>query len=148
MILGKISDSQRYEALHPKFKQLFDFIKNHNLLEMELGKIELDGENLFINNVEPTLMKKENQALEVHQKYIDVHFPLSGEEIYGWSAIEDLSSPREKFDVENDFALYDEEAKTYFTLRPGEFLIVYPEDAHAPVIGEGKFRKAIAKVKL
>lgn len=148
MILGKITDSQRYEALHPKFKQLFDFIKNHNLLEMELGRIELDGENLFINNVEPTLMKKENQALEVHQKYIDVHFPLSGEEIYGWSAIEDLGSPREKFDVENDFALYDEKAKTYFTLRPGEFLIVYPEDAHAPIIGKGKFRKAIAKVKL
>ena len=36
----------------------------------------------------------------------------------------------------------------YVTVRPGEFLIVYPEDAHAPIIGRGKLRKLIAKVKL
>ena len=33
-------------------------------------------------------------------------------------------------------------------MQPGEFAIVYPEDPHAPVIGEGKIRKLIGKVKL
>ena len=32
--------------------------------------------------------------------------------------------------------------------EPGQFVIVYPEDPHAPVIGSGKIRKLIAKVKL
>ncbi len=33
-------------------------------------------------------------------------------------------------------------------LRPGQFCIVYPEDAHAPMIGEGTERKLICKVRL
>ena len=37
-------------------------------------------------------------------------------------------------------------AQTYLTIRPGEFVIVWPEDAHAPIIGEGTLRKLIAKV--
>ncbi|MGL4909210.1 MAG: YhcH/YjgK/YiaL family protein, partial [Bacteroidales bacterium] len=33
-------------------------------------------------------------------------------------------------------------------LTPGDIVIVYPEDAHAPAIGYGKIRKVIAKIKL
>ena len=34
-----------------------------------------------------------------------------------------------------------------FTLSPGEFVIFFPEDAHAPCIGEGVIRKMVAKVR-
>ena len=33
-------------------------------------------------------------------------------------------------------------------MMPNDFLIVFPEDAHAPIIGSGKIRKVIAKVML
>jgi len=33
-------------------------------------------------------------------------------------------------------------------MRPGQCLVVYPEDAHAPLIGNGRIRKLVAKVKL
>ncbi|MBQ2362542.1 MAG: YhcH/YjgK/YiaL family protein, partial [Bacteroidaceae bacterium] len=33
-------------------------------------------------------------------------------------------------------------------VRVGEFLLVYPEDAHAPLVGEGKQRKLIIKVRI
>ena len=50
------------------------------------------------------------------------------------------------FNEEDDYAVYAEAAQTYLTIRPGEFAIVWPEDAHAPIIGEGTLRKLIAKV--
>ena len=148
MILAKLTDSSRYENLHPLFKQLFDYVKSNDLLNMDLGRIELQGDDLFINNSEPVLLSKEKQILEVHQQYIDVHIPLNGNEIVGWKALSDLHGPMQPFDVEKDFAIYDEPASTYLEVKPGEFLIVYPEDAHAPIIGEGKLRKLIAKVKI
>lgn len=148
MILSHISDSSRYESLHPLFKQVFDYIKANDLTKVPAERIVLDGDNLFINVADAKLIPAETQKLEVHQKYIDIHFPLSGKEIVGWKHLSNLGTSEAPFDTDNDFALYAEEPTTYFTVMPGEFYIVYPEDAHAPVIGEGTLRKLIVKVKL
>ena len=44
--------------------------------------------------------------------------------------------------------LYADRPSTYVTLSPGQWLMAWPEDAHAPVIGNGRIRKLIAKVRL
>ncbi len=148
MILANLSCSARIEGLHPCFKQLFDYVKNHDLSQVAAGRIELDGDNLFINVCDATLTTREAQKLEVHEAYIDVHFPLSGEEVIGWSSLSALGAPDAPFNHESDCALYTVPAGTYFTVHPGEFFVAYPEDAHAPVIGKGALRKLIAKVKI
>lgn len=148
MILSHISDSSRYESLHPLFKQVFDYIKANDLTKIPAERIVLDGDKLFINVADARLIPAETQKLEVHQKYIDIHFPLSGKEIVGWKHLSNLGTSEAPFDTDNDFALYAEEPTTYFTVMPGEFYIVYPEDAHAPIIGEGTLRKLIVKVMI
>lgn len=148
MILDNLSNAELYYALHPAFKTLMEYVESHDLSQVPAGRITIEGDDLFINVNDSTLVDKENQKLEVHRQYIDVHFPLSGEEICGWSPIESLGTSDEPFNVESDFALYSAPAQTYFTVKPGQFYIVYPEDAHAPVIGEGKLRKLVAKVRI
>ena len=149
MILQSLQASERTETLHPLLKQLFDYVKSHDLTQVPAGRITLDGEKLFINVADATLVEAENQKLEVHRRYIDVHFPLSGAETVGWSALGSLECESEKpFNAENDFALYNTPADVYFTAQPGQFYVMFPEDAHAPIIGQGKLRKAIAKVLL
>lgn len=149
MILDTINHSALTEQLHPLFKTLFDYIKTHDLTQVPAGRITIQGDDLYINVADATLKTAEEQKLEVHQAYIDVHFPLSGVEVVGWSPLTALKGESEEpFNKEADFALYEQPASTYFTVRSGEFLAVWPEDAHAPIIGEGKLRKAIAKVKL
>ena len=145
MIISNLQNSSRVESLHPLFKKLFDYVKTHDLLHTECGRIELDGDNLFINNSNPTCVTADQQVLEVHRDYIDVHILLEGQESVGWKALEDLTQAYEK---EGDCALYADRPTTYVTLQPGQFLIVYPEDPHAPIIGEGKIRKLIGKVKV
>ena len=89
----------------------------------------------------------EDQVLEVHRRYIDVHFPLTGEETMGWSPMSVLTTESvNPFNEEDDYAIYAEQAQSYHTIHPGEFAIVWPEDAHAPIIGKGTLRKLIAKV--
>lgn len=148
MIYTTLTESSRIEDLHPNFKELFDYVKNNNLLNHEIGRITLDGENLFINNVNPKMMKPEEQVLEVHEEYIDVHFPLDKAEIIGVRPLKDCTKLKSPFNKEEDYALYEDTPSNFITVNPGEFLIVYPEDAHAPIIGEGKIRKLIAKVRI
>lgn len=149
MLLLHLNDSERIAGLHPLFQTLFDYVKTHDLSQVPAGRIELDGDRLFINVADANLTTRELQKLEVHRKYIDVHFPLSGTEIVGWRSLSEIAeAPDAPFDEQGDFALYSLPASTYVEVKPGECLIVYPEDAHAPIIGKGGLRKLIAKVLL
>lgn len=148
MIVSNLQNSQRVESLHPLFKRLFDYVKTHDLLHAELGRIEIEGDALFINNVNPECVPADKQVLEVHHDYIDVHILLEGAERIGWKAIEDVTDETKPYEKEGDCALYADAPTTFVDLLPGQFVIVYPEDLHAPVIGKGKIRKLIAKVKL
>lgn len=148
MIVSNLQNSERIESLHPLFKQLFDYVKTHDLLHTECGRIELAGDDLFINNVNPTCVSASDQVLEVHRDYIDVHILLEGKERIGWKAIEDVTDLKQAYQKEGDCALYSNTPTSFVDLLPGQFLIAFPEDPHAPVIGEGKIRKLIGKVKI
>lgn len=147
MVLTTLQDCGRIETLHPLFKKAFGYVKSHNLLDAPLGRIEVEGDALFINNSSPECVVAEKQVLEVHRKYIDIHILLEGEETVGWKPLADCRNVTKPYCGEDDCALYDEPAATYVTMRPGQCLIVWPEDAHAPVIGEGRIRKLIVKVR-
>lgn len=148
MILSNLKSSERIESLHPLFKKAFDYVKSHDILGAPCGRIEVDGDNVFINNCNPELKPADKQVLEAHRDYIDVQILLEGEETIGWKPIEDCTNETQAYDKAADCALYDEPASTYVTLKPGQFAIFWPEDAHAPIIGEGKVRKCIVKVKI
>ena len=148
MIVSNLQNSERIESLHPLFKLLFDYVKTHDLIHTECGRIELAGDDLFINNVNPTCVSASEQVLEVHRDYIDVHILLEGKERIGWKALEDVNDLKQAYQKEGDCALYSDTPTSFVDLLPGQFLIVFPEDPHAPVIGEGKIRKLIGKVKI
>ena len=148
MIFGDLKHSNRYENLHRDFKKAFEYIKTTNWIEMNFGKIELDGENLFIIYSNPECLSKQNQVLEYHQKYLDIHILLEGKETIGWKSLDNCSELKKSFCSIDDYGLYSDKPTTYVTLYPNEFAIIYPEDAHAPIIGEGKIRKLVVKIKV
>ncbi len=115
---------------------------------MPLGRVEVDGDNIFINNVEIDGIAADKQPLEMHRIYIDIHILLRGNESIGWKSIDQLESITKQYDKESECALSDDQPTSFTTLREGEFMIVYPEDPHAPAISDGKIRKLIAKVRI
>lgn len=149
MIIADITDRARYYSLHPRMEQLWDYVCTHDLLHAPAGRIDIDGDNLFINVSETELRPLEQQKLEVHRRYIDVQIPLSASETVGWKPLSDMTTESEQpFDEENDFALYDERAQVYLNVHPGQFYIMFPEDAHGPVIGQGQIKKLIGKIRI
>ena len=93
--------------------------------------------------------KKENDAkIETHFKYIDIQMPLTATETIGWKAVADLKKTAVPYDEKNDITFFDDIPSAHIDVTPGNFAIFFPEDGHAPCIGNGKFRKVIVKVRI
>lgn len=148
MVIGSLKNTKRLEALNPYFKKVFEYLKSHDLTTLPLGRIEIDGRNAWISVCEVRGKEKNVARIESHDQYIDIQMPLSGGETYGWQARELLREEEERgYDPEKDITFYKDAAALFVTLSAGEFVIFFPEDGHAPCIGEGSIKKMVIKVK-
>lgn len=66
----------------------------------------------------------------------------------GWKPRAKCVDPKGEFNLEKDVIFYNDQPDMYFTLTDGQFVIFYPEDVHAPMIGEGVIKKLVVKVKI
>ena len=63
----------------------------------------------------------------------------------GWSPVEGCGKATE-FDTKKDCGFFSDKPMAWFPVRPGCFALFYPQDAHAPCVGEGTCRKVVIKV--
>lgn len=148
MIVDSLKNSQRIESLHPLFKKAFDYIKSADFSKMEDGKYELEGDRLYVNIASIFGKDKKEAAIETHQKYIDIQLPLLGVEKIGWKTGSELQEESVPYNEEKDIAFFVDRPTAYTKIYPGQFAIYFPEDGHAPGIGEGAIRKVIVKVQV
>lgn len=147
MIFDSLKCRASYEALHPRLPRAFDYVVSTDLAALEPGRHDIEGDDLYVNVIECDLKRPGEAKLEVHDRYIDLQVVVSGLERFGWSERSDLRRPLGDFDAERDIRFFDDEPQTYYTLKPGQFSIFLPEDAHAPMVGEGRVKKLIVKIR-
>lgn len=147
MIFDSLKNRAQYYALHPRFERAFNYIVSTDLEALEPGRHEIEGEDLFVNVIECPLKQPREAKLEVHDRYIDIQVVVRGRERFGWSERADVRQSLGAFDREKDIEFFDDEPQTYYELKPGQFTIFMPEDAHAPMVGEGEVKKLIVKVR-
>lgn len=148
MILDSLKNTELYEKMHPLFKEAFDYIKRTDFAKAEVGKIELRGKDLFLMISDSDLKTVDDAKIEVHNAYIDIQLPISKPDTFGWIARGELKEPAGAFDEEKDIQFYKDKGTTLFTAVPGDFVVFYPNDGHAPCIGEGKIRKVVVKIRI
>ena len=149
MILDTLKNKEQYASLHPRFKAVFDYIDTHDLASMELGRHDIDGDNIFVMVQELELRPYEQARLELHRKYIDIQLVLRGkEEVFGWSEKKDCLTAETEFDEAKEIQLFTDKPQCFYTVREGQFSILFPEDGHAPMLGEGVVKKCIFKILL
>lgn len=149
MIFDSLKNSGLYYGVHPRLRQAFEYLAATDLEALEPGKHAVDGDRIYINVMERELKKPEEAKLEIHDAYIDIQVLVRGvEESFGWSERRDVKLPLGEFDHAKDIRLFDDKPQTYYTLRPGQFTILLPDDAHAPMVGSGAVKKVIVKVKI
>ena len=148
MIVCAVKDLEKYQALNKNFSKVIEYLKNNDIALLPLGRTDVCGDEVFISSQEFEGKTNEAAKLETHVKYIDIQMPFSIVENIGWRSLDNLSSPSQPYNENDDIAFFDEPSTSYVTLQPGECVIFFPEDAHAPGIAEGKLRKAVIKVRI
>jgi len=146
MIIDNVKNLAFYTALNSRFAQVANYLSTTDLDSLSEGKFEIDGQRIHVSIMERELKTKENAPLEAHDRYIDIQIVLRGEESFGWSARSTCHAPRGAMDTTKDIVFFDNEPQTWFTLQPGAMAIFFPNDAHAPMVGGGKIKKAVIKV--
>lgn len=147
MIVDNLENLDKYVTLNPLFPKVIEYIKSLNFSDLSEGKIEVDGKEIFVIISKSALKSVSEAKLEVHNEYIDIQMPVSRSESFGWASRADMKSPVEDFDTTKDIQFFDDSYSTRFDVSPGQFVIFFPQDAHAPCLGEGDVFKVIVKIK-
>jgi biofilm protein TabA len=149
MIIDSLENAEKYVNLNPRFAQAFEWIKNNDLNAIEDGKFDIaDGIKGIMSTKGGKTAEESLQKFECHRKFLDIQLCISGKETIAWKPLSKCQNVKEAYSDEKDVAFYDEQPDMFFQLTDNQFGIFYPEDVHAPMIGEGVIKKLVLKVKI
>ncbi|EHQ27753.1 YhcH/YjgK/YiaL family protein [Mucilaginibacter paludis] len=149
MIIDKLAEADKYYSLHKNYQVAFEYLKAQDLLNLEVGKYEIaDGVVAFVTDKEGVTPEVAAGKFECHNKNIDIQLCIRGTETIAWRPRTDCIDPRGEYNDEKDVLFYNDAADTTFKLKGGQFAIFYPEDVHAPMMGEGLIKKLVVKVRI
>lgn len=128
MIYAKNNDALTYRGIHPNLDLALTHITPEFLAGVGYEKVSIKGDDIYATRFTYKTVPQEESFFEAHRKYLDIHIMMEG-----FEGVE-ISPPGEltEFDrIEaNDFYAYHGPAHYKLTLTPGNFLVVFPNDAH------------------
>ncbi len=150
MIIDILPNAGKYFCVHPLFERAFQYIKSINMAEIETGNYEITGDKLkaIVSNNQGKTVAESLEKFECHNKHIDIQFCISGNEQIGWKPRQISILKKSEYNEEKDVTFYKDQPDMFFKLSSGQFAVFFPEDVHAPMIGEGKIKKIVIKVKI
>ena len=147
MILDSLENAEKYFHLHPLFKEAFEYIRAQSPGALTAGKFEIKGRELHASVSLKEGLKKQDAKFEAHNQYIDIQVCPAGSETLGWKPRNTCTDPAGEYNEEKDVIFFNDLPDTYFEMKAGQFAIFFPDDVHAPMIGEGQVKKLVVKVK-
>ena len=151
MILDRLENADRYAALLPGLREAFDFLRRQRpegLAALAPGRHEIAGDRVFAIAARDAGRGHAAAPLEVHRRYADVQYVVAGADEMGWRGLGECGRERAPYDAEKDIVFFDDAPETWFQVPAWTFVIFFPEDAHAPLAGEGEARKVVVKVAM
>jgi YhcH/YjgK/YiaL family protein len=150
MIVDTLQNAPQYFPVHPLFPKAFEYIRETDLQNIESGNYEIAGDDLkAIVSISKGKTTAESIAkFECHDQHIDIQLCVRGVETIGWKPRVKCSIPSGGYNEEKDVRYFKDEPDMYFQLTDRQFVIFFPEDVHAPMIGDAEIKKLVIKVKL
>lgn len=148
MIYAKNADALAYRGIHPNLDLALEHITPEFLASLrDNQRVELKGDLVYCTRFTYETIPQEESFFEAHRRYLDIHIMVEGEERVDVNRPEDLNLTDAQ--EGNDFYAYQGESWHSTVLKPGEFLVVFPGDAHrikVQVDGPKTVSKAVFKV--
>lgn len=149
MLLCSIDDARMNDLSQKRLARALEWLASTDLSSLELGRNEIDGDEIFANVMSFETSPADSKSFEAHRAYHDIHCVIEGAEIIEIAPVEDCT-PLQDYDEKDDFCLYDGPGEvSRVLLRAGDICLTPPADAHKPgcCVGEpAPLRKLVVKV--
>ena len=149
MILAKCGDAPEYRGIHPNLDKALERITPEFLSTVGYERVEIEGTQVYATRFTYETIPDNEAFFEAHRQYLDVHLMLEGSERIEIAPPDSLTE-FERSEATDVYA-YRGEGRYSLILSPGDFLVVFPGDAHKikmQVDGPCSVTKAVFKVKI
>lgn len=154
MIYGSIDEIRTEAAFSPSIRKAFKVLRETDFASMEKGTYPLDDDRLILQIHEIETSPKETRRAEVHVKYVDLQYIISGQELIGCYPDKGVDKVEEDLLSVRDILFYeyrDNPDEVMLPMKSGNFALFFPEDVHRPSCdfnGSHPVRKVVLKIKV
>ena len=150
MIVDRLSNSDIYASLGERFAAAFAFLRSVGPSDFEEKTVEIDGRHVFAMFQPYETAGDAGSEYEAHVAYADLQYVLEGEETIRVTDVEPLT-PTTEYHAENDYTLFRLGPGTDVRLVSGDFVLLFPQDAHVPKLATsspGSVKKIVVKIRV
>jgi YhcH/YjgK/YiaL family protein len=143
-----LTNAHLYTALGTRIARGLQFLAETDLVGLAQGRHELDGQQLYALVSDYTPKPPGEGRWEAHRRYLDLQYVVSGIERMGVAPIDRVTAG--DYDADRDM-LRLSGSGDFLTFAAGQFMILWPGDAHMPGIDAGvagSVRKVVVKIAL
>lgn len=147
MIFDALANSGIYVGLGNRLADTLKYLQETDLASLPVGRIDLDGDRLYVLVQEYNTRSLEQGKWEAHRRYIDVQYVTSGVERMGFANLGTMQLAENI--PEKDFQALSGSGN-FVDVFAGSFVVFFPEDAHMPglcVEQHEPIRKVVLKVR-
>jgi len=148
MMLDTLDRLGQLAGLSPAFADAVAWLDRPGLANLPPGRYDVGQSGVYATVVCAPTRHADQGQLEAHRRYADIQVLLDGQEAIGWRPLADCGQPAAGYDPETDLQFFADAPQVWLTLRPRQFAVFLPSDAHLPLVGEGSLRKIVVKVPL
>ncbi len=149
MIIDRLENLEHYYPVIPFSKEISDFLSKNTLHNLEVGRIDLIPDRVYLLVQEIETEHESLRTWESHENFLDIQIVVTGEERYGYAALDRLEVVA-PYDSAKDITRYKPEGEgQYFDLASSMFCVFYPGEGHKPCCSTNtprRVKKAVFKV--
>lgn len=123
MIKDNLKNAESHHKLGEGFKKGFEFLKNTDMKNLENGKYQIEGDDIFVSVQDYTTKPQEQGKFEAHKKYADIQFIIKGEEKLGFGDVKNFK-PVTFYDEKNDIIFLEGDGD-FVNAKEGDFVHIY-----------------------
>ncbi|MBI2194221.1 MAG: YhcH/YjgK/YiaL family protein [Planctomycetes bacterium] len=149
MILDSLQHWKSYASYASRMAAGFEYLEKTNLPGLAPGRHAVQGDDVYAVVQEMKTKPREQGKWEAHRRYIDIQYVFAGLERMGYANLDDLKVTH-PYEEKDDYLLLEGDG-SFFLVRPGQFAVFGPQDAHMPGLAPdapGTVRKVVVKVRM
>ncbi|MGQ1889925.1 YhcH/YjgK/YiaL family protein [Thermophagus sp. OGC60D27] len=151
MIIDTFENAARYYMIHPALEIVLDYMENYDIQDFQEGRVDLRGDDVFVNIMEQMTKPVDKAVWESHERHIDVHFLLEGDEILKY-AEENKMEIEVPYDSEKDCTFFGGDNGMSVNYPKGGFVIFFPEEIHKAMVAvndnPSSVKKLVGKIRV